>query len=190
MKSKLLYLTGLIFTGASVIMLIYMQSEFAKDYFPKLLLGVIGVAVAATLVQILVILMVRLHKKGPVFFINRSDDEQFILEVSHRLQKEGCVCYPTRDLILRTVIETLTEQIKESRLIVVLLTSGYEESNYVQGLLKIAKKEKRKNILFFICNPDIPMPQSFKQSVPIPLEGRDTDAEMMEYIIFKRLTKF
>lgn len=181
---------GLALTGASVIMLIYMQSEFAKDYFPKLLLGVIGVAVATTLVQILVMWMVRLHKKGPVFFINRKVDEELILEVRQRLQKEGCVCYPKSDMDLRTLIETLTEQIRTSRLIVVLLTPDYEDSQYIQGLLKIVKKEKRKNVLFFTHGEDIAMPQPFRQSVPVLLEGHDQDAKIMEDAIFQQLTKF
>lgn len=189
-KRNFVYLIGMLSIGVSTIALIYMQSEFTKDYLLKFMLGVIGVAIATTLVQILAMWMVKLQKKGPVFFINRSEDERFIFDVRHKLQKGGCVCYPTSDLMLHNVKETLTAQIKASRLIVVLLTPGYDDSPYMRELLKIVKKEKKKNILFFTCDDYIPMPQSFKQSVPLPLEGRDTDAEAMENIIFKQLTKF
>lgn len=74
--------------------------------------------------------------------------------------------------------------------LIVLMTIDYEGSGYVQTLLKIVKKEKRKDILFFTCDADITMPQLFKQSVPVLLKDCDTAAKTMEEVIFDRLTRF
>lgn len=190
MKNKLLYLGGLLIMGMSILVLIYMQSEFVKDYLPKLLLAVICVAIVSTLIQIFVMWLMKKHRKGPIFFINSKEDEEFIQELESSLRKKGCICYPTHELILSSVEKSLVESIRTSRLIVILLAHDYEESPYIRTLLKIVKKEKCKNIVFFTRSIDVAMPQLFRQAVPIILKGDESDVKALEDIIFNKLTKF
>lgn len=187
MKNKILYLIGLMTIFLSIIVLIYMQSELINDYFSKLMLGVTSVALVTAMLQLLIMWIVKRQKKGAVFFINKTEDENLIDEVIYKLHKHGIVCYPTKDIILHSDTETLANQMQASSLVVVLLRNGYEESPYMQNLIKMAKKEKHKNVVFFSLSPEIGAPQKFRQVVPILLKDCETESDDVADTIAKNI---
>lgn len=181
MQRKISITVAVMIIVISVILPFILKSDNSSFFSWKIVIAMALTSMIVGALYIVLLIISKHQQKGSIFIAYLFNEVEFVHKLKEKLRMSGYKCYPDlSSLINGSKIKDLNleSQIEKSELLIVFLSDGSQDSQYISYITRIFKKQG-KPIQVYAFDETVNVPDYLKPYMIFPLPEDKSEAISM-----------